>query len=88
LTIEGLAAVLAAEGVLTISIRTPAPVPSDADPRSRDYDKFLVSLKRNNWHFDWTRGKPKATLLEALESALGRKLVEPPKKTVNLGDLL
>ncbi len=82
--IEELATILAEKGVKILSIRAPGE-PSDADPRSRDHDKWLVSYKVNDWHMEWTRGKPKATLSEALESAFGPM---PRKSSTDLGELL
>jgi hypothetical protein len=82
--IDALAAMLTEKGVKILSIRAPGE-PSDADPRSRDHDKWLVSFKVNDWHMDWTRGKPKASLKEALESAFSVKLSKSP---TDLGELL
>ena len=81
---DDLAALIQRKGVKVLSIRPPTDTPSDADPRHRDFDKWLVSCKTNDFHLDWTRGKPKPTLREAIESALGESL--SPK--VDLGDIL
>lgn len=47
------------------------PVISIRAPCEDNKWKWQVSYKENDFRIDWTRGKPKGTFLQALESALG-----------------
>lgn len=78
-------AMMRAKGAKVLSIRAPSEDETWSDPRGKDQDKWAVAYKTNNLHYDWVRGKPKATLQAALEAALGPM---PKKPSTDLADIL
>lgn len=92
MTIEDLQRAMLDAGIEKLSISSPVYTMRGEPTRETERGQWQVSIKPNSTRIDWTRGRWKPTLAEALASCLGDALKtpapEPKKASTDLSGVL
>lgn len=80
-SIDDLAEFMEKFGVYRIYIRSPNSKTKFNDRLEAEEGNWEVGLRLNKFYYDWVRTGPCATLREAMERAMGIKIVSPGEKT-------